>query len=152
MKTRAAQVLDSLSIHYEIREFSEELLTAEEAAEKLQIPLGQVFKTLVVHGDRTGIMEVCIPGTHELNLKTLARFTGDKKVELVDVDDVFRLTGYLRGGCSPLGGKKKYPVFIDGKALHNSFISISAGMRGMQILLDPNDLIRAAGATVCELT
>ena len=152
MKTRAAQVLDSLSIHYEIREFSEELLTAEEAAEKLQIPLRQVFKTLVVRGDRTGIMEVCIPGTHELNLKTLARLTGDKNVELVDVDEVFRLTGYLRGGCSPLGGKKKYPVYIDQSAHHCSFISISAGMRGMQILLAPNDLIRAAGATVCELT
>ncbi len=152
MKTRAAQILDSLSIHYDIREFKEELLSAEEAAEKLQIPLAQVFKTLVVRGDRNGIMEVCIPGTHELSLKTLARLTRDKKVELVDVDDVFRLTGYLRGGCTPLGGKKKYPVFIDQSALLHSFISVSAGMRGIQVLLDPNDLIKAAGATVCELT
>jgi Cys-tRNA(Pro)/Cys-tRNA(Cys) deacylase len=152
MKTRAAQILDSLSIQYEIREFSEESLTAEEASEKLHIPLGQVFKTLIVRGDRTGIMEVCIPGTSELNLKSLAHLTGDKKAELVEVDDVFRLTGYLRGGCSPLGGKKEYPVYIDRKALNSSFVSISAGMRGMQILLDPHDLIRAVGATVGELT
>ena len=152
MKTRAASLLDSLSIRYEIREFKEESLTAEEAAEKLAIPLAQVFKTLVVRGDRTGILEVCIPGTRELNLKMLARMTGDKKIELVGVDEVFKLTGYLRGGCSPLGSKKKYPVYIDKSALDCPFISISAGMRGMQIWLDPNDLIKAAGADVGDLT
>ncbi len=152
MKTRAAQILDTLSIRYEIREFKEETLTAEEAAVKLKIPLAQVFKTLVVRGDRMGIIEVCVPGTSELNLKTLARLTGDKKTELVEVDEVFKLTGYLRGGCSPLGGKKKYPVYIDESALHCPFISISAGMRGMQILIDPKDLIRAAGASVGEFT
>ena len=152
MKTRAAQILDTLSIRYEIREFKEEPLTAEEAAEKLHIPLTQVFKTLVVRGDRTGIIEVCIPGTRELNLKALARITGDKKIELVQVDDVFKLTGYLRGGCSPLGGKKKYPVYIDQSAEQCQFISISAGMRGMQIWLAPKDLIKAAGATIGELT
>lgn len=151
MKTRAAQILDSLSIRYEIREFKEDLLTAEEAAEKLQIPLARVFKTLIVQGDRSGIMEACVPGTHELNLKALARLSGDKKVELVELNDVFRLTGYLRGGCSPLGGKKKHPVFIDQSATNCAFISISAGMRGMQILLHPNDLIKATGATVGNL-
>jgi Cys-tRNA(Pro)/Cys-tRNA(Cys) deacylase len=152
MKTRAAQILDTLSIRYEIREFKEEMLTAEEAAEKLAIPLAQVFKTLVVRGDQTGIIEVCVPGTRELNLKALARITGDKKTELVEVNEVFKLTGYLRGGCSPLGAKKKYPVYIDESALECPFISISAGMRGMQIVIDPKDLIRAAGATVGEFT
>ena len=152
MKTRAAHILDTLSIRYEIREFKEESLTAEEAAEKLAVPLAQVFKTLVVRGDRNGILEVCVPGTRELNLKMLARLSGDKKIELVDVDEVFKLTGYLRGGCSPLGAKKKYPVYIDQSALSCPFISISAGMRGMQIWLDPKDLVKAAGAVVGELT
>ncbi len=151
MKTRAAQILDSLSIRYEIKEFKEESLNTEEVAEKLHIPLNQVFKTLVVRGDRNGVMEVCLPGTHELNLKSLARLSGDKKVELVEVDDVFRLTGYLRGGCSPLGGKKKYPVYMDQSARQHTFISVSAGMRGMQIIMDPADLIRATDAVVGEL-
>ena len=152
MKTRAAHILDSLSIRYEIREFTEELLTAEEAAQKLNLPLEQIFKTLVVRGDRNGIMEVCVPGSRELNLKSLARLSGDKKTDLVEVDDVFRLTGYLRGGCSPLGGKREYPVFIDESALSCPMISISAGMRGMQIFIDPHDLIKATHAMVGNLT
>ncbi len=147
MKTRAAQILDGLKIPYEIREFEEESLDAAEVTRKLSIPLAQVFKTLVVRGDKTGVMEVCVPGTHELNLKSLARTTGDKKVDLVPVEDVFRLTGYLRGGCSPLGGRKHYPVFLDESALHHPFISISAGMRGMQIIVAPADLRNATNAT-----
>ncbi len=146
------QILDSLSVPYEIREFQEESLTAVEAAEKLGFPPHQVFKTLVVRGDRTGVMEACIPGGRELNLKSLAHLSGDKKTELVDVDDVFRLTGYLRGGCSPLGGKKKYPVFIDSSIETLPFVSVSAGMRGMQIVLSPQDLIRATKAMIGELT
>ena len=151
MKTRAAQVLDRAAISYEIREFQEEELGAEEAARKLQIPLEQVFKTLVVRGDRTGVLLACLPGTTTLSLKALARVSGNRKVELVEKDEILRLTGYIRGGVSPLGGKKAYPVYLDETALAQPMVSVSAGMRGMQIFLKPEDLRRATGATVAVL-
>lgn len=151
MKTRAAQVLEKAGIPYEIREFQEEELGAAEAAEKLQIPLGQVFKTLVVRGDRTGIILACVPGTATLNLKALAKASGNKRVEMVEKDEIHRLTGYLPGGVSPLGGKKDYPVFVDDTALAQPMLSISAGMRGMQLFLTPQDLVRATRATVAAI-
>ncbi|HSB71735.1 MAG TPA: Cys-tRNA(Pro) deacylase [Candidatus Methylomirabilis sp.] len=151
MKTRAAQLLDRAAIPYEIREFQEEELGAEEAARKLQIPLTQVFKTLVVRGDRTGVMLACVPGTAALSLKALARVSKNRKVEMVEKDEIHRLTGYLRGGVSPLGGKKAYPVYLDQSALTQPMVSVSAGMRGMQIFLKPEDLRRATGATVAPL-
>jgi Cys-tRNA(Pro)/Cys-tRNA(Cys) deacylase len=151
MKTRAAQVLDTAGISYEIREFQEEELGAEEAARKLQIPLAQVFKTLVVRGDRTGVLLACLPGTTTLSLKTLARVSGNRKVEMVEKDEILRLTGYIRGGVSPLGGKKAYPVYLDETALAQPMVSVSAGMRGMQIFLKPEDLHRATGATIAAL-
>lgn len=151
MKTRAAQVLDTAAISYEIREFQEEELGAEEAARKLQIPLGQVLKTLVVLGDRTGVLLACLPGTTTLSLKALARVSGNRKVEMVEKDEILRLTGYIRGGVSPLGGKKAYPVYLDETALAQPMVSVSAGMRGMQIFLKPEDLRRATGATVAVL-
>src|SRR3990167_6545210 len=110
MKTRAAEGLEGAGIPYEIREFQEEELGAEEVAEKLDIPLAQIFKTLVVRGDRTGIVLACVPGTMTLNLKALAKGSGNKKVEMVEKEEILRLTGYIRGGVSPLGGKKAYPV------------------------------------------
>jgi Cys-tRNA(Pro)/Cys-tRNA(Cys) deacylase len=152
MKTLAAKELDRLNIHYELREFVEESLDAMEAAEKLNIPLAQVFKTLVVRGDRTGVMLACVPGTKELSLRLLAKLSGNKRVNLVDVEEIHRLTGYLRGGCSPLGGRKRYPVFIDIRAIDYPFICISAGIRGLQILISPQDLIRAAEATSEKIT
>ena len=151
MKTRAAQVLDTAAISYEIREFQEEELGAEDAARKLQIPLAQVFKTLVVRGDRTGVLLACLPGTTTLSLKALARVSGNRKVEMVEKDEILRLTGYIRGGVSPLGGKKAYPVYLDETALAQPMVSVSAGMRGMQIFLKPEDLRRATGATVAVL-
>jgi Cys-tRNA(Pro)/Cys-tRNA(Cys) deacylase len=151
MKTRAAQVLDRAGIAYEIREFQEEELGAEEAARKLQIPLAQVFKTLVLRGDRTGVLLACLPGTTTLSLKALARVSGNRKVEMVEKDEILRLTGYIRGGVSPLGGKKAYPVYLDETALAQPMVSVSAGMRGMQIFLKPEDLRRAASATVASL-
>jgi len=151
MKTRAAQLLERVGIPHEIREFQEEELGAEEAARKLQIPLAQVFKTLVVRGDRTGVILVCLPGTTTLSLKALAKVSGNRKVELVEKDEIHRLTGYLRGGVSPLGGKKVYPVYLDHSALSQPMLSVSAGMRGMQIFLKPEDLRRATGATVAAL-
>jgi Cys-tRNA(Pro)/Cys-tRNA(Cys) deacylase len=151
MKTRAAQALDKLGIPYEIREFEEEELGADEVAEKLQIPLAQVFKTLVVRGDRTGVILACLPGTLTLSLKVLARVSGNRKVEMVEKDEILRLTGYIRGGVSPLGGKKDYPVFLDQGALEQPIISVSAGMRGMQLFLTPPDLLRATRAKVATI-
>lgn len=151
MKTRAAQVLDRLGIPYEIREFQEEDLGAEEVAEKLRIPLAQVFKTLVVRGDRTGVILACLPGTMTLSLRVLARESGNRKVEMVEKDEIHRLTGYLRGGVSPLGGKKEYPVYLDRSALDQPIVSVSAGMRGMQLFLKPGDLARAVRAMVAAI-
>jgi len=151
MKTRAAQILDEAGIRYEIREFQEVDLTAVEAAEQLDISLAQVFKTLVVRGDRTGVVLACVPATMSLSLKALAKASGNKKVELVEKDEILRLTGYLRGGVSPLGAKKAYPVYLDPSALAQPFLSVSAGMRGMQILLAPQDLVRATRATVVAI-
>lgn len=151
MKTQAAQVLDRAGIPYEIREYQEEELGADEVARKLQIPLAQVFKTLVVRGDRTGVMLACLPGTATLSLKALAKVSGNKTIELVEKDEIHRLTGYLRGGVSPLGGKKVYPVYLDQSALDQPILSVSAGMRGMQIFLKPPDLQRVTHATVALL-
>jgi Cys-tRNA(Pro)/Cys-tRNA(Cys) deacylase len=151
MKTRAMQVLDRAGVPYAVREFQEEELGAEEAAEKLGLPLAQVFKTLVVRGDRTGVILACLPGTTILSLKALARASGNKQVELVETEDILRLTGYVRGGVSPLGGKKAYPVYVDRSALEQHLVSVSAGMRGMQLCLAPQDLVRAVQGTVAPL-
>ncbi len=151
MKTRAAQALDKLGIPYEIREFHEEELGADEVAEKLRIPLAQVFKTLVVRGDRTGVILACLPGSMTLSLKALAKESANRKVEMVEKDEIHRLTGYIRGGVSPLGGKKDYPVYLDQSALEQPNVSVSAGMRGMQLFLKPQDLARATYAKVAAI-
>jgi Cys-tRNA(Pro)/Cys-tRNA(Cys) deacylase len=145
------EILDAARIRYEVRAYQEEELGAAEAAAKLGIPLAQVFKTLVLRGDRTGVLLACLPGTVDLSLKALARASGNKKAELVEVEEIHRLTGYLRGGVSPLGAKKPYPLFLDASALAQPFVSVSAGMRGLQLLVAPADLIRAAGATVAAI-
>jgi len=151
VKTQAMQILDRAGVAYEVREYQEEALGAEEAAAKLGLPLGQVFKTLVVRGDRTGVLLACLPGTAALSLKALAKASGNKRVELVAPEEIHRLTGYLRGGVSPLGGKKRYPLYVDRAALAQPFLSVSAGMRGMQLLVRPADLIRVAGARVAPI-
>lgn len=146
------QVLDRAGVPYTVREFQEEDLGAEEAAEKLGIPLDQVFKTLVVQGDRTGVILACVPGSTTLSLKLLARASSNKQVEMVETGDILRLTGYIRGGVSPLGGKKAYPVYVDQRALEQPVVSVSAGMRGMQLLLAPRELVRATRGIVAPLT
>ena len=151
MKTRAMQVLDRAGVSYTVQEFQEEELGADEVAEKLGLPLAQVLKTLVVRGDRTGVVLACLPGTATLSLKALARASGNKQVELVETDDILRLTGYIRGGVSPFGGKKAYPVYVDESALAQPTVSVSAGMRGMQLFLAPQELIRASQGTVASL-
>ena len=148
-KTNAARMLDAAGVQYELREYTvdESDLSAPHVAAALGMPAEQVFKTLVVRGDRTGVLLACIPGSGELNLKALAAASGNKKVELVAVKEVLGLTGYIRGGVSPVGTKKAYPLFLDETAELWDAISVSAGMRGLQMLVAPDDLVRVAGAT-----
>jgi len=146
-------MLDSLGIAYELREYEvdPEDLSAETVARKIGLPLGQVFKTLVVRGDRGGVYLAVVPGDSELDGKALARATGDRRTEMVPLKDVQLLTGYIRGGVTAMGAKKNYPVYIDETIELFDVVSVSAGTRGMQILLAPADYIRAAKGTVAAI-
>ena len=152
-KTNAARILDNLKIPYEIKtyEVDENDLSAVHVAETAGIDISTVFKTLVTRGDKTGILMAVINGNDEINLKNLAKASGNKSVEMIALKELLPLTGYVRGGCSPLGAKKNYPVYLDSHALNHEKISISAGVRGMQLILSPKDLIKAANATVADL-
>lgn len=147
-KTNAARRLDELGIAYELVQFEvdENDLSAERAADDVGMPYEQVYKTLVARGDRTGVMEVCLPAGRELDLKALASLSGNKSAALVPLKEVQPLTGYIRGGCSPIGGKKEYPVYLFEEALHHERIGINAGGRGLLFLISPQDLIRATNA------
>jgi Cys-tRNA(Pro)/Cys-tRNA(Cys) deacylase len=151
VKTYAVRILDALGVPYTLRRFKATELSAEEAATALGVPLAAVVKTLVLQGDRTGVMRVCLPGTRRLSLKKLAEASGNKHVSLLPVEDLFRLTGYLRGGVSPLGGRRTHPVYCDESVLDLPRILINGGMRGLQIDLTPQALVRAAGAVVANL-
>lgn len=153
VKTNAARILDRLGIVYELREYQvdEEDLSAPHVAELVGLPPEQVFKTLVVRGDRGGILMACLPGSAELDLKALAAASGNKHVELAPSKEILALTGYIRGGVSPVGTKKTYPVFLDESALRWPRIAVSAGIRGCQMLLSPDDLRRAVEATLSRL-
>ena len=152
-KTNAARKLDELKINYRILEYrvDEEHLDAVHVAAEVGMPSNQVFKTLCVRGDKNGVMFAVIPGDGELDLKALARVSGNKRAELVALKEVLPLTGYIRGGCSPLGAKKNYPVYMDQTSNDWDEIAISAGQRGMQILAAPQDLQKATNATVAPL-
>ena len=152
-KTNAARLLDNLKIDYEIKtyEVDESDLSAEHVAATAGLDIKTVFKTLVAKGDRTGIIMAVINGADELDLKSLARASNNKSVELIALKDLLPTTGYMRGGCSPLGAKKNFPVYIDQKATALEKISISAGLRGQQLILAPDDLIRAANAAVADI-
>lgn len=149
-KTNAARILDSLGIHYEIREYDVDPddLTAETVARKIGFPPEQVFKTLVARGDRNGVCMAVVAGDQQLDLKALAHLSGDKKVELVSLKEVQPLTGYVRGGVTALGAKRDYPVYADETIELFDIVSISAGMRGAQILIAPADYLRATKARV----
>lgn len=153
-KTNAVRILDGHKIKYELRnyEVDESDLRAERVADKVQVPLVQVYKTLVVKGDKAGVMMACIPGGEELDLKVLAGVSGNKKVEMVPMKDILALTGYIRGGVSPIGVKKVYPLYIEEKMMQWPFVSISAGVRGCQILLDPQDLLAITQGTLCSIS
>lgn len=152
-KTNAARILDNLGIDYEIKtyEVDEHDLSAVHVAETAGLDINSVFKTLVTHGDKTGVIMAVIGGAEEIDLKALAKASGNKSVEMIALKELLPLTGYIRGGCSPLGAKKNYPVYLDSNALTQEKISISAGQRGMQLILKPQDLITAANAKVADL-
>ncbi len=149
MKTNAARLLDSLAIRYEVREYEVDPddLAAESVARKVGLPPEQVFKTLVARGDKHGVCFAVVPGDQQLDLKGLARLTGDRKIDTVPLKEVQPLTGYIRGGVTALAAKKNYPVFADETIELFDEISISAGLRGAQIILSPADYIRATNAT-----
>jgi Cys-tRNA(Pro)/Cys-tRNA(Cys) deacylase len=149
-KTNAARLLDQMGIRYELREYEVDPqdLAAEAVAAKIGLPSGQLFKTLVAQGDRRGICLAVIPGDTELDLKALAAASGDRKLHLVPVKDLQKLTGYIRGGVTVLGAKKAYPVYADLSIERFDVISISAGVRGLQILLSPADYLRVTKATL----
>ena len=153
-KTNAARILDTLGISYELKtyEVDENDLSAVHVAESVGMPIEMVYKTLVCRGDKNGVLMAVIPGGGELDLKALAAASGNKRVEMVHLKEVFGLTGYIRGGCSPLGAKKDYPVYLDASAEAQDVIAISAGKRGEQIILKPADLVQAAKATVVTVS
>lgn len=152
-KTNAARLLDTLKLPYELisYEVDEEHLDAIHVAQTCGQNVDQVFKTLVANGDKNGINVFCIPGAYDLDLKKAAAISGNKNVEMVKVKDLFALTGYIRGGCSPLGMKKKYPVFIDETAQLHDIVFISGGLRGLQIKIAPDNLAIATDATFADL-
>ena len=152
-KTNAARLLDKAKITYELipYEVDENDLAATHVAAQLGENIEQVFKTLILHGDRSGYFVCVIPGDHEVDLKLAAKASGNKKDDLIPMKELLPVTGYIRGGCSPIGMKKDFPTFIHESCLQFEYIYISAGIRGLQIRIDPKDLVRYVRATVISL-
>jgi Cys-tRNA(Pro)/Cys-tRNA(Cys) deacylase len=153
-KTNAARLLDSEGISYDLvsYEVDESDLSASSVAEKLGQDIGQVFKTLVLRGDKTGVFICVIPGNTELDLKKAAKVSGNKNAAMVLMKEILELTGYIRGGCSPVGMKKKYSTYIDENCILYDHIYVSAGIRGLQMKISPDDLILVTGSEICSLT
>ena len=151
VKTNALRMLDKAKVSYITREYEvdENDLSGEHVAAQLGLDPAAVFKTLVLTGDRTGPIVACIPVAATLDLKALARVSGNKSVEMVHVKDLFALTGYVRGGCSPVGMKKKFPVWFDKSCLEQSELTVSAGQRGLQMVVETDALLALLGAA-CE--
>lgn len=152
-KTNAARLLDKAQINYELipYEVDEDDLSAVHVADSLGENIEQVFKTLVLHGDKTGYFVCVIPGEHEVDLKLAAKASGNKKCDLIPMKELLPLTGYIRGGCTPIGMKKHFPTYIHHSCVNYPYIYISAGQRGLQLKLNPNDLIKEVKAEVCVL-
>lgn len=152
-KTNAARILSAASIAYELipYEYTEDDLSATHVAQTLGEDIERVFKTLVLRGDRNGLFVCVIPGNFEVDLKLAAKISGNKSCQMIHVKELLPLTGYIRGGCSPIGMKKKYPTFIHESALLYDYIFISAGVRGLQIKIAPADLIGFVGAEIYPL-
>ena len=149
-KTNAMRILEGMGIPFHVREYEADPghLPAEAVASKVGLPPEQVFKTLIVRGDRTGLCFAIVPGNMDLDAKALAKLTGDRRVEMVPLKDVQPLTGYIRGGVTAMGAKKDFPVFADETIEIFDVISVSAGLRGVQLLLAPADYLRAVNATI----
>ena len=153
VKTNAMRMLDAAKIPYEVLtyEVDESDLSGTHIAEQLNLPLDMVFKTLVAKGDKTGYLVFCIPVDREIDLRPAASLTGNKKIEMVHVKDLLGLTGYIRGGCSPIGMKKKFPTYFDATAADHDKITVSAGVRGAQLLLDREALVKFVGGQLIDV-
>ena len=153
-KTNAMRMLDKAKISYEPIEYEvdENDLSGVHIAQQVGLDCAMVFKTLVARGDKSGPIVMCIPVDKEIDLKKAARESGNKSVQMLHVKDLPGLTGYIRGGCSPIGMKKKFPTYLDETATLCDVIAVSAGVRGAQLLLHPDDLIRYTEAQVCDVT
>ena len=152
-KPNVARLLDKAKVNYELipYEVDENDLSAPHVAESLGENIEQVFKTLVLHGEKSGYFVCVIPGEHEVNLKMAAKVSGNKKCDLIPMKDLLPLTGYIRGGCSPIGMKKHFPTYIHESCMDFPHIYVSAGVRGLQIKIAPSDLIRESKAQICLL-
>jgi Cys-tRNA(Pro)/Cys-tRNA(Cys) deacylase len=152
-KTNAARLLDKAGLKYNLipYEFDENDLAAQHVADSLGQDIAKVFKTLVLHGDRTGHIVAVIPGNMEVDLKALAKVSCNKKVEMIAMKDLLQVTGYIRGGCSPVGMKKRFPTYFHTTALDQDVIYVSAGVRGLQIEIHPQDLIHFVNAKIAEI-
>ena len=154
VKTNVMRLLDKAKIQYEAKEYpvDEDDLSGSHAADLMGVDHGSMFKTLVLKGEKTGFLVCCIPVDDEVDLKKAAKAAGDKKVEMLPMKELLSTTGYIRVGCSPIGMKKRFPTFIDPSAFQYEKIAVSAGMRGVQVILSPADLAEYVGATTTELT
>lgn len=152
-KTNAARLLDKAGLKYNLipYEYDENDLAAQHVADSLGQDIARVFKTLVLHGDRTGYIVCVVPGDMEVELKALAKVSGNKKVEMIPMKDLLNVTGYIRGGCSPIGMKKRFPTYFHITANNYETIYVSAGVRGLQIEISPSDLIGFVQATVADV-
>lgn len=152
-KTNAARLLDKAGLKYNLipYEYDENDLAAQHVADSLGQDIARVFKTLVLHGDRTGYIVCVVPGDMEVELKALAKVSGNKKVEMIPMKDLLNVTGYIRGGCSPIGMKKRFPTYFHVTANNYETIYVSAGVRGLQIEISPSDLIGFVKATVADV-
>lgn len=152
-KTNAIRMLEKNAVPFQMHNFpwNEDHLGAEEAIEKLAVPKERIFKTLVTIGDKTGVVVAVIPGTSELNLKALAKASGNKKIEMLHMKDLLATTGYVRGGCSPIGMKKEFPTYLSTQAEKMDSMIVSAGKRGMQVELTPSGLISITNGFFAEI-
>lgn len=152
-KTNAARLLDKSGVKYELipYEVDERDLSAVHVAECLGENIEQVFKTLVLHGDKHGHFVCVIPGEHEVDLKMAAKVSGNKKCDLIPMKELLPLTGYIRGGCTPIGMKKSFPTYVHQTCMDYPYIYISAGQRGLQLKIAPQDLVKVSQAVLCLL-
>lgn len=152
-KTNAMRMLDIAKIPYEIKEYDvdENDLSGTHIARQIGLPYDMVFKTIVTKGDKTGFCVFCLPCDKEIDFKAAARASGNKSIEPLHVKDLLGVTGYIRGGCSPVGMKKKFPTFFDSSAKDLEKLTVSAGMKGAQLLVNSNAILEYTGAILCDI-